>query len=126
MSEMTTKTANAVGKKKKMTTRELTTLGLLTGILLVMSFTPLGYFRTLGIDISLMMIPVGIGAMLMGRIVWGIACIVIYGAMGNAFTWSIFLAGAFVNAIPGIIVHIILIPALVIALRTSNMIDIEQ
>ena len=31
-----------------------------------MSFTPLGYFRTLGIDISLMMIPVGIGAMLMG------------------------------------------------------------
>ena len=67
-----------------------------------------------------------IGAMLMGRIVWGIACIVIYGAMGNAFTWSIFLAGAFVNAIPGIIVHIILIPALVIALRTSNMIDIEQ
>ena len=67
-----------------------------------------------------------IGAMLMGRIVWGLACIVIYGAMGNSFTWSIFLAGAFVNAIPGIIVHIILIPALVIALRTSNMIDIEQ
>ena len=53
-------------KKKKMSARNLTTLGLLTGILLVMSFTPLGYFRTLGLSISLMMIPVGIGAMLLG------------------------------------------------------------
>ena len=67
-----------------------------------------------------------IGAMLAGRIVWGIACTVIYGTMGNAFTWSIFLAGAFFNAIPGIIVHIILIPALVIALRTSRITDIES
>ena len=49
-----------------MSARDLTTLGLLTGILLVMSFTPLGYFHTFGLDISLMMIPVGIGAMLMG------------------------------------------------------------
>lgn len=55
-----------VNKKKKMSARDLTTLGLLTGILLVMSFTPLGYFRTLGLSISLMMIPVGIGAMLLG------------------------------------------------------------
>nr|WP_294682453.1 ECF transporter S component [uncultured Anaerotignum sp.] len=53
-------------KKNKMSARELTTLGLLTGILLLMNFTPLGYFRTLGLSISLMMIPVGIGAMLMG------------------------------------------------------------
>ena len=64
-----------------------------------------------------------IGAMIAGRIVWGIACIFIYGAMGNAFTWSIFLAGAFINAIPGIIVHIILIPALVIALKAYKIID---
>ena len=52
--------------ERKMSARELTTLGLLTGILLLMNFTPLGYFRTLGLSISLMMIPVGIGAMLMG------------------------------------------------------------
>ena len=49
-----------------MSAKDLTTLGLLTGILLLMSFTPLGYFHTFGLDISLMMIPVGIGAMLMG------------------------------------------------------------
>lgn len=65
MSE-TTNTVTEMTKKKGMSARELTSLGLLTGILLVMSFTPLGYFRTLGLDISLMMIPVGIGAMLMG------------------------------------------------------------
>lgn len=72
MSETVTKQAETtqaetkvVGSKHK-SVKDLTTLGLLTGILLVMSFTPLGYFHTLGVDISLMMIPVAIGAMLMG------------------------------------------------------------
>ena len=32
---------------------------------LLMSVTPLGYFHTFGLDISLMMVPVAIGAMLM-------------------------------------------------------------
>lgn len=59
-------TTTVASKKKGMNVKDLTTLGLLTGILLVMSFTPLGYFHTFGLDISLMMIPVGIGAMLMG------------------------------------------------------------
>ena len=53
-------------KKGRTSARDLTTMGLLTGILLVMSFTPLGYFHTFGLDISLMMIPVGIGAMILG------------------------------------------------------------
>lgn len=61
-----------------------------------------------------------IGAMLAGRIVWGVACIFIYGAMGHAFTWHIFLAGAFANAIPGIIVQIIIIPVIVSALKKST------
>ncbi len=65
MSE-TVNTQAATGKKGKMAARELTTLGLLTGVLLLMSVTPLGYFHTFGLDISLMMVPVGIGAMLMG------------------------------------------------------------
>lgn len=53
-------------KARRMSAGDLTSMGLLTGILLLMSFTPLGYFRTLGLSISLMMIPVGIGAMLIG------------------------------------------------------------
>ena len=67
MSETVTKQEETKKNEKKgMTVKDLTTLGLLTGILLVMSFTPLGYFHTLGVDISLMMIPVAIGAMVMG------------------------------------------------------------
>ena len=69
MSEVETKVEEVkttTAKKKRMSVKDLTTLGLLTGILLVMAFTPLGYFHTLGVDISLMMIPVAIGAMLMG------------------------------------------------------------
>ncbi|MCL2081259.1 MAG: ECF transporter S component [Oscillospiraceae bacterium] len=57
-----------------------------------------------------------IAAMLCGRVVWGAAMAVLSGAAGNAFTWRMFLAGAFTNAIPGIILHIILVPAVVIAL----------
>lgn len=63
MSE-TVNTQAETGKKGKMSARELTTLGLLTGVLLLMSVTPLGYFHTFGLDISLMMVPVAIGAML--------------------------------------------------------------
>ena len=66
MSETVTNNTETTKGNGKMSARELTTLGLLTGILLLMSFTPLGYFHTFGLDISLMMIPVGIGAMLMG------------------------------------------------------------
>ena len=62
----TVNTQAETGKKGRMAARELTTLGLLTGVLLLMSVTPLGYFHTFGLDISLMMVPVGIGAMLMG------------------------------------------------------------
>ena len=61
-----TKTTTVTAKKKGMSVKDLATLGLLTGVLLLMAFTPLGYFHTFGLDISLMMIPVGIGAMLMG------------------------------------------------------------
>lgn len=60
------KATTVAAKKKGMSVKDLSTLGLLTGVLLLMSFTPLGYFKTFGLDISLMMIPVGIGAMLMG------------------------------------------------------------
>lgn len=65
MSE-TVNTQAETGKKGRMSARKLTTLGLLTGVLLLMSVTPLGYFHTFGLDISLMMVPVAIGAMLMG------------------------------------------------------------
>lgn len=62
-------------------------------------------------------------AMLFGRVIWGIATVVITGAAGAAFTWAAFVSGAVLNAIPGIVVQIILIPVIVVALRKANVID---
>ena len=59
-------------------------------------------------------------AMLLGRIIWGIARAMLSGVAGVPFTWQLFMAGAFINAVPGIIVHIVLIPVVVIALRKAN------
>ena len=63
-----------------------------------------------------------IGGMIAGRVIWGIAALIVYGAMSKPFTWTVFFAGAVVNAIPGIILHIILIPVLVFALQKANII----
>ena len=63
-----------------------------------------------------------IGGMIVGRIVWGAAAVVVYGVTGKAFTWAAFLAGAVLNAIPGIILHIVLIPVIVFALQKAKII----
>lgn len=60
-------------------------------------------------------------AMVMGRFVWGLASYVLYGLGESAFTWQIFTAGAFVNALPGILIQIILIPVLVLALKKGKI-----
>lgn len=61
-------------------------------------------------------------AMLGGRIVWGIVAAFTYPAAGMGFGWQVLLASAFVNAVPGIILHIVMIPPLVLAMRKSNFI----
>ena len=52
--------------KKGFKPRELTLLGLLTAVLLVMSFTPLGYLNIGPLAITLNMIPVAISALALG------------------------------------------------------------
>lgn len=64
-----------------------------------------------------------IAAMLTGRVVWGIVRVVLSGVSGEPFTWAAFMAGAFLNAIPGIIIHILLIPIIVLALKKANLMD---
>lgn len=51
---------------KKITTIKLTQTAILLAILLIMSFTPLGYLKTAGLEVSLLSVPVAIGAMLVG------------------------------------------------------------
>ena len=57
------------------------------------------------------------GAMTSGRIVWGIARTLFFRLGSSEFGWEAFMAGAFLTAIPGIIVQIILIPVIVMALE---------
>ena len=62
-----------------------------------------------------------IGAMLTGRIVWGCAMVAIAGLSDVSFSWTLFVTSAFLNAIPGIIIHILLIPLIVLALRKAGL-----
>ena len=63
-----------------------------------------------------------IGAMIGGRIVWGVVSMVLYGIMGNAFSVKIFLSGALLKAVPGIVLQIVLIPVIIVALRKAKVI----
>ena len=60
-------------------------------------------------------------AMIGGRLIWGAARYVLAGLSGSEFSISIFLAGAVLNAVPGIILHIILIPILVLVLEKAKL-----
>lgn len=62
-----------------------------------------------------------LAAMIFGRIVWGAASLVLYGLRGEAFTLGLFIGGAFINAIPGIIAQLVLIPAIVAALEKADI-----
>ncbi len=63
-----------------------------------------------------------IAAMLAGRVVWGAVRLVIAGLSGSAFSWGMFMAGAFTTAVPGIICHIVLIPIVILALEKAGLI----
>lgn len=66
----------------------------------------------------------GLGcSMLAGRIVLGLSCMIIYRFMNSYYTWSLFFADSFLNAIPGIVLQIILIPILVTALKKADLIS---
>ena len=56
-----------------------------------------------------------LGAMIVGRLVWGGAMMVCMGISGGAFGFSAFLSGALLQAIPGIILQIVLVPVIVMA-----------
>ena len=58
-------------------------------------------------------------AMVGGRIVWGLVRWLIAGLAGSSFTFAMFLSGALLKAVPGIIVQIVLIPLLVMAIERA-------
>ena len=94
---------------------ELSTYGVVAGIL----YSKLAKSK-MRIYISLL------GAMLLGRLVWGVVSIFIYGISQSAFTWQMFLGGALLNAIPGIILQLVLIPIIILALEKAGVMNIEN
>lgn len=64
-----------------------------------------------------------LAAMLGGRIIWGIVSIFLYGIQGNAFSWQMFVGGALLNAVPGIIIQLVLIPIIVMILEKTGLMD---
>lgn len=65
-------------------------------------------------------------AMLSGRIVWGFVQMIFLGLGGNRFTWKAFMAGAFLNAIPGIILQLVFIPAVMVALNRTGLVHFHR
>lgn len=66
-----------------------------------------------------------IGAMLAGRIVWGLVRFILARATMQPFTMEMFMAGAFLTAIPGIIVQLILIPGIMAALKRAGVLNAD-
>ena len=60
-------------------------------------------------------------SMIAGRIVWGAVRVILAGLSGSTFTWALFLAGAVTNAVPGIILQLVLIPILVAAMERAGL-----
>ena len=89
---------------------ELLTYGLVSGIMYrMLPKKPLFTYASLII------------AMLAGRVIWGIGRYILAGVQGGTFTMQAFMAGAFIEAVPGIICHIVIIPVIVIALQKAGL-----
>ena len=60
-------------------------------------------------------------SMIAGRLVWGAVQAALAGISRNSFTMDLFLKGAVTEAIPAIVLQIVLIPILVIAMERTGL-----
>lgn len=90
---------------------ELAVYGIVSGLIY-------GRVKKQGIPaVYMSMIP----AMILGRIIWGFSQIILLGMTDGVFTWEIFFAGAVVNAVPGIVLQLILVPAVMATLHVTGI-----
>lgn len=64
-----------------------------------------------------------LAAMVAGRAVWGIVAAVVYPLAGVSFGPELFLTEAFINALAGIVVQLLMIPALVYSLEKAGFLE---
>jgi len=65
-------------------------------------------------------------AMVGGRVVMGIANIILFNFTDNIYGISIFISSAFITAFPGIIIQFILIPIIIEALKKASMMTLPN
>lgn len=92
---------------------ELATYGAVAGFI----YFRAGYFCMKSLYRSMLI------AMLTGRVVWAVVMLILMGVSGGVFTLEMFMAGAFLNAIPGIAVQLVLIPGIMVALGKTKLIS---
>lgn len=92
---------------------ELVAYGLVCGLLMKLIHT-----GNLYADIYCALVP----AMLVGRVVGGVARALFLMGSGGSYTLAMWAGAYFVQAVPGIILHLILVPALVVALMKAKLI----
>jgi riboflavin transporter FmnP len=88
---------------------ELAVYGLMTGILYKRFPKKVGFIYG-----SLLI------SMVAGRVVWGAVSFLLYGLGDTAFSWEMFMGGAFLKALPGIAIQLVLIPIIVMALNKNK------
>lgn len=92
---------------------ELAVYGLVAGILMKVIRTGKS-----GLDVYISLI----AAMVLGRVAGGIASALFYVGIGQSFSIALWASSYFLGTLPGIIVHLILIPVLVFTLTKAKVI----
>ena len=64
-----------------------------------------------------------LAAMLAGRVVWGAVMFCLMGLSGSSFTFSAFMSGAVLGAVPGILLQLVLIPLVLGGLQRAKWRD---
>ena len=67
-----------------------------------------------------------IPAMVAGRLVWGSVRVLLTGIGSEVFTWTMFLSGAFFTAVPGIVLQLFFVPAMMVALGKAKLIPFHN
>ncbi len=74
-------------------------------------------YKTVNVVIALLV------AMIMGRLVWGVTSVIILSLESLPFTFQIFITGAFITALPGIGIQLVLIPTLIYFMGRANLLE---
>lgn len=59
-------------------------------------------------------------AMVIGRVVFGLAFWLLTSVSGGSYSWAAFIGGTVTSGIPGIVIQLVLIPVLVLALEKTG------